>query len=35
MTRGSRIRPIRPADDPAVADLIREVMTEFGAYIGM
>lgn len=25
------IRPVRPADDPAVARVIREVMTEFGA----
>jgi putative acetyltransferase len=24
-------RPIRPEDDPAVADIIRRVMTEFGA----
>jgi putative acetyltransferase len=26
------IRPIRPADDPAMAAIIREVMTSFGAY---
>jgi len=26
-----RIRPIRPGDDPAVAAIIRQVMTEFGA----
>ncbi len=25
------IRKIRPADDPFVADIIRDVMTEFGA----
>lgn len=25
------IRPIRPSDDPTVGDIIREVMTEFGA----
>lgn len=25
------IRPIQPADDPAMADIIRGVMTEFGA----
>jgi putative acetyltransferase len=31
MTGEPRIRPIRAADDPAVAQLIREVMTEFGA----
>jgi putative acetyltransferase len=31
MTGEPRIRPIRAADDPAVAPLIREVMTEFGA----
>ena len=31
MTGETRIRPIGPADDPAVAALIREVMTEFGA----
>jgi putative acetyltransferase len=26
-----RFRPIRPEDDPAVAAIIRSVMTEFGA----
>jgi len=26
------IRPIRPEDDPAMAAIIREVMTSFGAY---
>ncbi len=26
------IRPIRPADDPAMAAIIREVMTSFGTY---
>lgn len=31
MTTDARIRPIRPADDPAVAAIIREVMTSFGA----
>lgn len=28
---GFRIRPIRASDNPAVASIIRDVMTEFGA----
>ncbi len=28
---GYKIRPIRPEDNPAVAQIIRQVMTEFGA----
>jgi putative acetyltransferase len=32
VTTDPLIRPIRPADDPAMAAIIREVMTSFGAY---
>lgn len=31
LSSGFRIRPIRPGDNPRVARIIREVMTEFGA----
>jgi len=31
LTADPLIRPIRPADDPAMAAIIREVMTSFGA----
>jgi len=31
LTTEPLIRPIRPADDPAIAAIIREVMTSFGA----
>jgi putative acetyltransferase len=32
VTTDPLIRPIRPEDDPAMAAIIREVMTSFGAY---
>ena len=32
VTTDPLIRPIRPADDPVMAVIIREVMTSFGAY---
>jgi len=32
VTTDPLIRPIRPADDPAMAAIIRAVMTSFGAY---